>query len=370
MKALVIGGTGPTGPHILAGLTQRGYDVAILHRGVHEPADLPDVRHIHADPHFLETLREGVGAETFDVVVGTYGRLKAIAVAFAGACGHLVCVSAVPLYQGALYAAGAYPYGLPVMAREDAPKASEGTSTAKMATLIFEAERSIFERCDATKTVASSVRYPHIYGPRNIVPWEWAVIKRVLDGRERMILPDDGLWILSRCAARNAAEVLLRVIDRPDVANGQAYNCADDDQFTVRQWAELVSEAAGRRLEFIGIPARIARSALSELLGPEASPHWLLSTRKAQSDLGYKDVVSARDALAETVDWLIQNPVTPSEYPVYGAKFDYELEDRLIGSYERAVERVLSDAPDEPLNLGHPMPHPKKPSLTTDARGR
>jgi len=37
MKALVIGGSGPTGPHVLAGLLERGYDVAMLHRGVHEP---------------------------------------------------------------------------------------------------------------------------------------------------------------------------------------------------------------------------------------------------------------------------------------------------------------------------------------------
>jgi hypothetical protein len=27
MRALVIGGSGPTGPHVLAGLLERGYDV-------------------------------------------------------------------------------------------------------------------------------------------------------------------------------------------------------------------------------------------------------------------------------------------------------------------------------------------------------
>ncbi len=34
--ALVVGGTGPTGPYIVEGLLQRGYQVAILHRGEHE----------------------------------------------------------------------------------------------------------------------------------------------------------------------------------------------------------------------------------------------------------------------------------------------------------------------------------------------
>ena len=43
MKVLVVGGTGPSGPHVVQGLLERGHDVTILHRGVHEPAGLPDV---------------------------------------------------------------------------------------------------------------------------------------------------------------------------------------------------------------------------------------------------------------------------------------------------------------------------------------
>ena len=44
MKALVVGGTGPTGPFIVNGLLERGYEVAIFHRGTHEVAEIP-----HAD---------------------------------------------------------------------------------------------------------------------------------------------------------------------------------------------------------------------------------------------------------------------------------------------------------------------------------
>ncbi|MFH1486398.1 MAG: NAD-dependent epimerase/dehydratase family protein, partial [Chloroflexota bacterium] len=53
MKALVIGGTGPTGPYIVEGLLKRGYDVAILHRGTHEIPLPTEVEHIHNDPHFM-----------------------------------------------------------------------------------------------------------------------------------------------------------------------------------------------------------------------------------------------------------------------------------------------------------------------------
>ena len=56
MKALVIGGTGPSGPHIVNGLISRGYDVSVLHGGQHEIRFDEEIEHIHVDPHFQETL--------------------------------------------------------------------------------------------------------------------------------------------------------------------------------------------------------------------------------------------------------------------------------------------------------------------------
>lgn len=50
MRVLVIGGTGPTGPHIVNGLLERGHDVTILHTGGHETDAIPErVPHIHTD---------------------------------------------------------------------------------------------------------------------------------------------------------------------------------------------------------------------------------------------------------------------------------------------------------------------------------
>ncbi len=68
MKALVIGGTGPTGPFLVQGLLHRGYDVTILHRGTHEVAEIPpEVEHIHADPHFRDTLELPPGIRSVPV---------------------------------------------------------------------------------------------------------------------------------------------------------------------------------------------------------------------------------------------------------------------------------------------------------------
>jgi hypothetical protein len=185
-----------------------------------------------------------------------------------------------------------------------------------------------------------------------------------------MILPDNGLWIISRAAARNAAEVVLKVVDHPDVANGQAYNVADDDQFTVRQWAEAVADIMGGELEFIGIPGELARSALVELLPPTARPHILVDNAKAKRELGYAQVVSAADAMVDAVAWLCANPVTREQYPQYPAKFDYPAEDRLIDAYRQASAWVREQAPDDSPDVKHPMAHPKTVSVGRDESGR
>lgn len=369
--ALVVGGTGPTGPHLLEGLLERGYDVTIMHRGVHEPPDLPAVRHLHADPHFRETIDAAVADRTWDVVVGTYGRLKIVAQAFAGKCGHFIGVGGVPVYRGFLDPEHTAPYGMRLLAREDGPLADEGNKpVSPFAAKIVAAERKVFELGAAGAFAATMVRYPQIYGPRNIVPWEWAVMKRVADGRSRMILPDNGLWIISRCAARNAAEVLLCAVDAPEAAAGEAFNVADDDQQTTRQWAQSIAMLLGVEMDFVGMPSQLAPSAMGELVAPTAAPHVLVNAEKAKTLLGYREIVPAAEALAETVTWLQANPVTPQGYPAYNARFDYDLEDSLIAAWEAASNWVREQAPDEPLAIAHPMPHPKQPSLTADERGR
>src|SRR5438094_585683 len=100
MRALVIGGTGPTGVHVVRGLVDRGYEVSIMHRGLHERAETPpQVVHLHHDPYDDEDLRAVLTTATFDVVVATYGRLRRIAELSAGRSGQFVSVGGVPAYR-------------------------------------------------------------------------------------------------------------------------------------------------------------------------------------------------------------------------------------------------------------------------------
>ena len=89
MRALVIGGTGPTGHFIVNGLRARGFEVAMLHSGRHEVAEIPDdVEHVHTDPFREDALRDALGSRSFDVCVATYGRLRVTSRVMAGRCGR------------------------------------------------------------------------------------------------------------------------------------------------------------------------------------------------------------------------------------------------------------------------------------------
>ncbi len=122
MNALIVGGTGPTGPFLIKGLLERGYAVKILHRGTHEIPEIPaEVKHIHADPHFRETLDEALAREVFDLVIATYGRLRFVAEAVVGKTNRFIGIGGVSAYRGYLKASSNFPVGLATPVPEDAP---------------------------------------------------------------------------------------------------------------------------------------------------------------------------------------------------------------------------------------------------------
>ena len=87
--ALVIGGTGPTGPLIVNGLTRRGYKVTILHTGRHETDLISDeVEHIHTNPFDRNASADAINTRTFDLGVVMYGRLRDLVELLAGKIGH------------------------------------------------------------------------------------------------------------------------------------------------------------------------------------------------------------------------------------------------------------------------------------------
>ena len=72
---------------------------------------------------------------------------------------------------------------------------------------IVRTEEAVF----AAHPRATHYRYPYVYGPHQLVPREWCIVKRILDRRPHIVLPDDGLTLHHCGYAENVAHAVLPI---------------------------------------------------------------------------------------------------------------------------------------------------------------
>jgi nucleoside-diphosphate-sugar epimerase len=363
-SALVIGGTGPTGPAVVRGLAERGYRVTVLHTGQHE-ADfgLPDIEHIHQDPHFAQTLERGIECRTFDLVVAQYGRLRVVSDVLAGRTARLVAIGgATGIYAGddderwgGLGRPALFPETTPIYRENTGPDGSE-----KIGLRMVEAMDRLFEHHDRGDYSATYVMYPVNYGPRNPGPYDWTVVRRVLDGRRRLIIADGGVKVESRVFSENAAAAVLLVIDQPDRAAGKKYTVADRYAYTMRQRIEFIARCLGHELELVDMPYDVAWPC--HPYWRRSREHKLCQSTLIREELGYHELVEPDQGFAQTVSWLVANRPEPggeAEQQI-GDPFDYASEDELMRRW-LAARGALGDAQPRLPAADHQYRHPKAP---------
>ena len=329
MKALVIGGTGPTGPHIVNGLIERGYETAILHRGTHDSDLIPQhVERIIGDPHFRETLSEALGDRRFDVIVATYGRIRYVAEIVAEHTDRLITIGGSPGYRGTRQPDLLFPWGLQVPLPETAPQV-ETEEEFRFGYLARISEKTVMAQHDASAYIATHLRYPLIYGPRQLVPMEWRVMRRIMDGRTFIVLPDDGHILFSRGYAVNMAHAVLLAVDKPDASGGKIYNAADVHQFTLGQWAEVIAHAMGAELRLRRYTRRLclSGSGAGNRADGNATPTLRYPRHSGRSRL-HRYCATER-GLAETVRWYRDNPPNMPEEFEADLRAHYKTEDEL-----------------------------------------
>ena len=335
--SLVIGGTGPTGIHIVQGLVDRGDHVTILHRGTHERPETPaTVEHIHADPYDVDSLHQALAGREFDLLVAMYGRLRRIAELTVGMTGQFVSVGGVPAIRGWMNPWLFEPEGLPIPVDERAPVVAVAEEDEK-GFRVARTEEYVF----ANHPEAAHFRYPYAYGPLQVVPREWSIVRRVLDGRTRMIIPDDGLTLHHHGYTENLAHAVLCGIDRPEQAAGTIFNCGDDEVLSIRQVVEIVCDALGHAMELVSMPFDLAVPA-HPLVAQPSPTHRVLDTSLLRERLGYRDLVAPREAVARTARWLAANPIPPGapEEIVLTDPFDYAAEDELMDAWDAAISTI------------------------------
>ena len=335
-SALVIGGTGPTGPGVVNGLVERGYDVSILHTGRHEVDTIPpEVPHIHTNPFRVAEVAAALGSATFDVVYAMYGRLRDLAPFFAGRCGQFVAVGGVPAYRGLAQPQQLWPPGMLVPIRETAERAVDD-SNEKVAKIVATEDIVFAHHPDAT-----IFRYPLIYGPGQINPREWLIVRRILDGRRRVIVADGGLTLRTAAYGPNAGHALCLAADRPEAAAGKAFNISDEHVLTARQTIEVIAAALEVELDIVSLPEALATPS-RPFLNAEHTLHQMTTPDRLIAELGYRDPTPTVEAIGLTARYLREHPIERGSVTEMRLQdpFDYDAEDAIIDSYRSSMSAV------------------------------
>lgn len=334
----------------------------MMHTGRHELPEVQHIPHIHCGVHDEDEVREGLGDRTFDVAVVTYGRLRMLAELLQGRVAKLISIGGVPAYRGYFDPDRFDPPGLPVPTREDGPTATEDDDGKSYR--IRRTEELVFE----LHPTASHFRYPMVYGPRQLAPREWCVVRRILDGRPHIVVPDGGLTMVTHGYTQNLAHAVTLPLDT-DAGDGEIFNVGDDECLTVRQIIEVISAELGSALEIVDMPWDLAVPSRPLVMGFRTT-HRVMGTDKLRTVLGYRDLFPAREAIAATARWLVDHRPKPggTEERVLEDPFDYAAEDRLIAAWLAAKDAVEMPAFEQMPGYGLSYAGPGTSHVRADTR--
>ena len=303
MRVLVIGGTVFIGRALVNELISAGHEVCVLHRGNHEPSDLPTTPHIHVDRAEIASVAADIDAFAPDVVCDNISLFASHARAVVEALGErrYIVTSSMDVYRayGALHAGTAsepvpvdetsplrdqrYPYRGQMPGMDDYDKLDvEGVYVAHGATVL---------------------RLPMVYGPHDGQRREEFILSRVRAGRTRIPI-GAGSWLGTRGFVYDVARGIRMAVEAPHT-QGEIFNLGESRTYPIGQWAQMILEAAGSSAELVRVPSGKLPPDLG--ITGNIAQHLLVDSSKATEMLGWRDS-DHRQALAASVAWHLTNP--------------------------------------------------------------
>jgi nucleoside-diphosphate-sugar epimerase len=301
---IVLGGTRFIGRAIVEELAAAGHDLLIVHRGNLEPADMPAVRHLHADRTDLPAHRKELAAFKPDGAIDCRALTRADAETVLEAMPadiRLVVISSLDVYRA---------FGALNQDRETDPVPLDETSPVRPARYPYRDLMPGMEHYDKLDVEdvylprgATSVRLPMVYGEHDYQLREEFILRRLRADRDRIPF-GSGSWLACRGYVRDIARGVHLVLQTPAAA-GEVLNLCEDRTYSMRMWSRMILDAAGSTAELV----RVADDLLPEDLKPTGtlSQHIAASARKARSMLGWTTSDPA-ESLRTTVRWHLANP--------------------------------------------------------------
>jgi nucleoside-diphosphate-sugar epimerase len=342
MKMLLIGGTGFIGPHTAAALIRSGHHVTVFHRGsAGAPAGTEEIlgnRRTLQD-HQPE-LRERKFDVVIDFVLSSARQALQLVDTFRGIAGRVVALSSMDVYRAMGVFHGFEPGGLQelpiaedsdlrtsrhVYSREALQRARSAYSWIDEEYDKIPVEQAVLSEPRLPGTV---LRLPMIYGPGDPLHRFYPFLKRMDDGRRRILFADDVAAMRTpRGYVEDIAAGVALAATSPQSA-GRIYNVGEAEAFSELEWARKIAAAVGWDGEFVVLPHdRTPR----HLHWPgNTAQHLVVLAERIRKELGYSELLPREEAFRRTIEWERANP--PAQ-----ASLDYAAEDEAMRIGNRVI---------------------------------
>lgn len=308
MRIVVLGGTRFIGRALVGELHASGHELLLVHRGVHDAGDLPEIEHLHTDRRNLAAHRGSIARFRPDAAIDMSAMAKADAEAATAALDgsvSLLVASSADVYR-ACTAVHAGTVTDPVPLTEDAALRSEPPPDADEVPPGWDFDPARYEKLDVERIYlergAIVCRLPMVYGEHDYKRREEFILRRVRAGRTRIPV-GAGSFRWSRGYAPEIARGLRLALERADA--GDAFNLAEPEGAPVGQWVGAILEAARHDAALV----RVADEHVPEDLGLTTTipQDWWVDSTKAREQLGWTHA-PWRPCVARSVAWHLENP--------------------------------------------------------------
>jgi nucleoside-diphosphate-sugar epimerase len=296
------------------------------------------VRHVQAERTDTAALAEAAdGVDVFVDVIPFRSEDGEQLLTLAERVGSLIAISSASVYtdeEGRSLDEATGPDELPrlpVPIPESQPTLPPGDSSYSPGKSAV--EHALLDRSPVPATV---IRPCAIYGRKDRQAREWHFVKRVLDGRDSVVLAYGGQSHFHTTAAENLAELIRCCAERPGT---RALNCGDPDPPTLLEISRAIAAALDHEWEEVLLPGEAQGTVGQTPWSVPDSHPFVVAMTAAEREVGYRPVTRYPEGVQVACEWLVEatrgrdwREVLTSHARYYGELFDYDAEDAYLQS--------------------------------------